>query len=36
LENLDDNVDINRASENVRENTKIPQRQPRSLRVKAA
>jgi hypothetical protein len=37
LENFDDNVDMNRAWENIRENIKnFSQREPRSLRVTAA
>jgi hypothetical protein len=34
LENFDDNVDMNRAWENIRDNIRISAREPRSLRVK--
>jgi hypothetical protein len=36
LENFDDNVDMNRAWENIIENKNFSQREPRSLRVTAA
>jgi hypothetical protein len=35
LENVDDEVDINRAWENIRHNIKISGTQSRSLRIKA-
>jgi hypothetical protein len=36
LENLDDNVDINRAWKNIRENITLSSKVSRSLRIKAA